>query len=67
MAYSPALGFAFVFRDGTVGRTYRIQTSPSLAPESWVDWMSFSYTGPIALTDMSAVETANRFYRAISP
>ena len=67
VAYSPALGFAFVFRDGTVGRTYRIQTSPSLAPESWVEWMSFNYTGPIALTDMSAVETTNKFYRAISP
>ena len=65
--YSPVNGFSFVFRDATVGKPYRIQTSTSLAPSSWSDWISFNYSGPLALTDMSAVEATNRFYRAISP
>ena len=66
-SYSPVMGFSFIFRDAALGRPYRIQISPTLAEGSWTDWQSFSYTGPIALTDLGAVETTNRFYRAISP
>ncbi len=67
LSYSPAMGFSFVFRDGILGRPYRIQRSPSLAEGSWVDWQSFTYTEPILLTDMGATGMERRFYRAVSP
>ena len=67
LAYSPELGFNFIFRDATPGQPYRIQTSASLAKSNWVDWMSFTYNGPVAFTDLGAVEATNRFYRAVSP
>jgi len=67
LSYSPAMGFSFIFRDATVGRPYRIQRSPSMAEGSWVDWQSFTYTEPLALTDLGATGQERRFYRAISP
>ncbi len=65
--YSPVMGFSFIFRDGTVGQPYRIQTSTSLAAGSWVDWQSFTYTGPVGFLDFSATDATNKFYRAVSP
>jgi uncharacterized delta-60 repeat protein len=67
LAYSPATGFSFIFRDGTVGQSYRIQRSPSMAGGSWADWQSFIYTEPNAFMDLGALTSSNRFYRAISP
>ena len=67
LAYSPETGFSFIFRDATVGQPYRIQISLSLAEGSWVDWMSFNYTSPVGFMDLGAVESTNKFYRAISP
>ena len=67
VSYWPSLGFFFVFRDGTAGRPYRIQTCTSLTQGDWTDWVSFNYTGPIGLTDLGAIEATNRFYRAVSP
>jgi hypothetical protein len=66
-AYSPAMGFSFIFRDATVGRAYRIQRSSSMAAGSWTDWQSFTYTEPILLTDMGATGMERHFYRAVSP
>jgi hypothetical protein len=66
-SYSPVMGFSFIFRDGTVGQPYRIQTSTSLAAGGWVDWQSFTYSGPIGFMDVSATGAERRFYRAISP
>ncbi|HRZ45991.1 MAG TPA: immunoglobulin domain-containing protein [Candidatus Paceibacterota bacterium] len=67
LSYSPETGFSFIFRDGTVGQSYRIQRSPSLAEDSWVDWMNFTYTEPNVFTDLGAFTSTNRFYRAITP
>ena len=67
LSYSPAMGFSFLFRDAILGRSYRIQRSPSMAEDSWVDWQSFTYTEPIYLTDMGAAGAERRFYRAVSP
>ncbi len=67
LAWSPATGFSFIFRDGTVGQSYRIQRSPSMAEGSWVDWQAFTYTEPIGLTDVGAAGAERRFYRAVSP
>ncbi len=67
LTYSPVTAFSFVFRDGTVGQSYRIQRASSLAEGSWVDWQSFTYSEPLGLMDMGALTTTNRFYRAISP
>ncbi|MBI3852834.1 MAG: hypothetical protein HY298_21475 [Verrucomicrobia bacterium] len=65
--YSPVTGFICSFSDGTVGQPYRIQTSPSLAVGPWTDLTNFTYTGPIVITDASAVSTTNTFYRAVTP
>jgi len=65
--YSPVMGFSFIFRDGTVGQSYRIQTSTSLAAGSWVDWQSFTYTAPAGFLDFSATGATNKLYRAVSP
>ena len=67
LSYSPETGLSFIFRDATVGKPYRIQTSPSLAEGSWVDWLNFNYTGPVLLTDLGALDSTNKFYRSISP
>jgi hypothetical protein len=67
LAYSPDTGFSFIFRDATVGKPYRIQTSPSLAEGSWVDWMNFTYTEPTGFMDAGATGVEGRYYRAVSP
>ncbi len=67
LSYSPETGFSFIFRDGTVGRQYRIQTSSSLAEGSWVDWRNFTYSGPAGFMDVDATGTEQHFYRAVSP
>ncbi|MGA3284255.1 MAG: choice-of-anchor Q domain-containing protein [Verrucomicrobiota bacterium] len=66
-AYSPLTGFSFTFSGATIGQPYRIQTSPSLAAGSWTALTNFSYTGPITITDPSAVAGPKKFYRAVSP
>ncbi len=67
LAYAPQAGFSFIFRDATIGQPYRIQRSTSAAESSWMDWLNFTYTEPMALTDGGATATSRRFYRAISP
>jgi len=58
-------GFRFTFRDGTLGQYYFIQTSPSLTGDSWTDWMGFTYTGPLTVTDSNAAAAPRLFYRAV--
>lgn len=67
IAYSPQTGVSFIFRDATVGKPYRIQTSASAEVGSWVDWMTFTFTEPVAFTDLGALTKTNRFYRAVTP
>jgi hypothetical protein len=67
VSYWPSLGLFFVFRDGTVGRSYRIQTATSLTQGSWSDWVSFNYTAPLGFIDVVAPGGPSRFYRAVSP
>ena len=64
---SPLTGFSFTFSGGTVGQPYRIQTSSSPAAGNWSDLTNFTYTGPIVITDQSAVSGPKKFYRAVSP
>ncbi len=66
LTYSPARGFGFTFSDGTLGQYYFTQTSPSLAAGSWVNWLGFTYTGPVTFTDPSTPATPRKFYRAVS-
>ncbi len=65
--YSAETGFGFIFRDGTVGQSYRIQRSTSAAAGSWTDWMNFTYSEPTIFTDLSATGAERRYYRATSP
>ncbi len=65
LACSPTRGFGFTFSDGILGQYYFIQTSPSLAAGSWVNWLGFTYTGPVTVTDPSARATPRKFYRAV--
>lgn len=67
LAYSPAMGFSFIFRDATVGQPYRIQRSPSMAEGSWTNWQSFTYTEPTGFMDLGATGAERRFYRAVTP
>jgi len=67
LSYSPAMGFSFVFRDGTVGQPVPNPDLVVAGGRNWVDWLNFNYNAPMPLTDMSAVEFTNRFYRAVSP
>jgi hypothetical protein len=67
LVYSPAIGFGCTFSDATIGQTYRIQTSPSLAVGSWTDFTNFTYTGPMVISDPSAAAGPKEFYRAVSP
>ncbi|HEX5221291.1 MAG TPA: hypothetical protein VFZ59_17135 [Verrucomicrobiae bacterium] len=67
LTYSPAAGFSAVFSDGTVGYPYRIQASPSGAPGSWVNIQNVNYSGPVLVSDPSAINQSNRFFRAVSP
>jgi hypothetical protein len=66
-SYSPIMGFSFIFRDATVGRPYRVQFSPSPAEGSWTEWMTFTYSGPTAFTDLGALDVERRYYRVVSP
>lgn len=65
--YSPATGFSCTFLDASVGQPYRIQTSPTLTAGPWTDFTNFTYTGPIVITDASALSGTNKFFRAITP
>ncbi len=67
LAYSPESGFSFIFRDGTVGQSYRIQRSSSLAEGSWADWQSFTCDGPTGFMDVGATGADRRFYRVVHP
>jgi hypothetical protein len=64
-SYSPA-GFSFTFSDATAGQPYRIQTSTSLANESWADFISFTYDAPLIIT-FPPISEQGRFFRAVSP
>jgi hypothetical protein len=66
-ACSPLTGFSFTFSGATIGQPYRIQTSTNLAAGSWTDLTNFNYSGPIVITDPSAVAGPRKFYRAVSP
>jgi hypothetical protein len=66
LAYSPATGFSFTFSEATPGQPYRIETSTSLAVGSWTDFTNFTYSGPIAIHDASATNTARKSYRAVN-
>ncbi|MCX6917134.1 MAG: hypothetical protein NT167_29530, partial [Verrucomicrobia bacterium] len=65
LEHSPARGFGFTFSDATPGQYYLIQTSPSLAQDSWIDWLGFIYDEPIVITDPSALATSRKFYRVV--
>ena len=67
LVYSPGTGFHFTFSDATPGHPYRIETSSSLAADSWSDLTNFIYAGPIDLTDPSAQTNAKHYYRAVTP
>ena len=67
LGYSPATGFSFTFSDATIGQTFRIQTSPSLALGSWTNLTNFTYSGPIFISDTSALAAPKEFYRAVTP
>jgi len=66
-ACSRLAGFSFTFSGGIVGQPYRVQTSTNLAAGSWTDLTNFDYTGPVVITDLSAVAGPKKFYRAVSP
>ena len=67
LSYSTVVGFSCTFLDATPGKLYRIQTSPSLAADSWTDFTNFTYPGPIVISDASADPTTNKFFRAVAP
>ena len=67
LAYSPATGFGWTFRDATIGQPYRIQTSSSLEAGTWTDFTNFVYERPTVMNDRSVAAGVRRFYRAISP
>jgi hypothetical protein len=66
-AFSTGTGYRFTFGDGSIGRLYRIQTSPSLTNGGWNDFTNFIYTGPIVIRDTSSITSTQKFYRAITP
>ncbi|NOS69149.1 MAG: hypothetical protein HOP33_04385 [Verrucomicrobia bacterium] len=66
MIHSPGTGFSCTFLDGSVGQPYRIQTSPSLAAGSWIDFTNFTYAVPVVINVPAAAAT-NQFFRAITP
>ena len=67
LMYSPLTGFSRTFSDATPGQPSRIQTSFTLAAGSWTDFTNFTCTGPIVITEPSAVAVTKKFYRAVSP
>jgi hypothetical protein len=67
LVYSRATGFSCTFSDATIGESYHIQSSASLAAGSWTDFTNFTYTGPRVISDRSAATGPKKFYRAVSP
>src|SRR5262245_60164496 len=67
LTYSSVTGFSFTFLDASVGRQYRIQSSPSLSPPTWSDYTNFTYTGPIVITESAASSGGDKFFRAVTP
>jgi hypothetical protein len=67
LAYSRATGSSCIFSGATIGQPYRIQVSPSLAIGSWSDLTNFTYTGPVVITDLTALAAPKRFYGAVTP
>ena len=67
LTYSPATGFGWTFSDGSVGQSYRIQTSTSLAADTWTDFIGFIYGGPVFVNSPAPGSEPRRFYRAVSP
>jgi hypothetical protein len=63
--FSAGNGFTCTFLDASVGRPYRIQSSPSIDGGGWTDITNFIYTKPTAITDLTA--TTNKFLRAVTP
>lgn len=66
-SYAPATGLSFTFLGGTPGETYRIQSSPSMAPDSWSPLTSINYSAPVVITDDAVAGTPRKFYRAVTP
>ena len=56
-----------LFVDASVGRPYRIQTSPWLAAGSRAQITNFTFGGPVVITDATAGTTLHQFLRAITP
>lgn len=65
--YSPVTGLSATFLEASVGKPYRIQSSPSLSPPNWTDFTNFTYSGPIVFTDATVVNGTNKFFRAVTP
>jgi hypothetical protein len=63
---SPITGFSCAFLDASIGKTYRIQTSPSLEAGSWTDFTNFTYAGPVTISS-PVIGLTNRFFRAVTP
>jgi hypothetical protein len=66
LVYSAATGFRFQFI-GEIARAYRIQYNTNVTSTNWLTLTNFTYFAPLMITDSSAVGTASRVYRAISP
>ncbi len=67
MAASPSAGFRATFLDASVGQTYRLQASPSLALESWTDYTNFIYSGPVIVPAPAGGSGSKSFFRAVTP
>jgi hypothetical protein len=61
---SPFAPINIVFKNGTPGRSYGIQSSSSLEPTGWNDLTNFNYTGPTTIT-LPVPEGTNVFFRTI--
>ncbi len=66
VAYSKVTGFSCTFVGASIGQSYRIQTSPSLAANSWTDFTNFTYTGPTGIT-VPITGSPKLFLRAVTP
>ena len=67
LSYSASTGASFTFNGATSGQTYRIQSSTTLATNSWTDLTNFNFTAPVTVTDSAAAGAAQKFYRAVTP
>jgi hypothetical protein len=66
LVYS-ATGFGCTFSNATIGQPYHIQSCRTLSGGSWTNLTNFIYNGQIVVSDPSAADGLNRFYRAVSP